>query len=282
MFSLQPLEPVDYLAIGHLTCDVTPGGLSLGGTVAYAALTAKALGLRVGVVTAWGAEIPLGLLAGMPLVSYPSERSTTFENAYSDQGRHQILHHTASALDYSIVPEAWRTASIVHLGPVAQEVEPDLVRRFPSAFIGVTPQGWMRGWDHTGRVQPTEWPEASFVLGNCGAAVISLEDVNGSEERVEELATHSRILAVTEGSLGARVYWNGDIRRFVPPDVEVRDATGAGDVFAAAFFTRLWTTRDPWEAARFATQLAAISVTRPGLEGIPTVEEIDECMVEVL
>jgi len=60
------------------------------------------------------------------------------------------------------------------------------------------------------------------------------------------------------------------------------DTTGAGDVFAAAFFFRLYTTRDPWEAARFATQLASISVSRPGLQGIPTQEEIQDCMAEVL
>lgn len=60
------------------------------------------------------------------------------------------------------------------------------------------------------------------------------------------------------------------------------DATGAGDIYAAAFFTRLYATRDPWEAARFATQLSAYSVTRTGLESIPTTAEIQECMVEVL
>ena len=54
-----------------------------------------------------------------------------------------------------------------------------------------------------------------------------------------------------------------------------------GDIFAAAFFVRLYTTRDPWEAARFATQLSAISITRPGFSGIPTPQEIEECMVEV-
>jgi sugar/nucleoside kinase (ribokinase family) len=82
--------------------------------------------------------------------------------------------------------------------------------------------------------------------------------------------------------LGARIYWNGDVRRFRAPQVQAVDETGAGDVYAAAFFARLLTTRDPWEAARFATQLASISVTRPGLEGIPTPEEIEACMVEVL
>ncbi len=60
------------------------------------------------------------------------------------------------------------------------------------------------------------------------------------------------------------------------------DSTGAGDIFAAAFFTRLYLTRDPWESARFANQIAAASVTRRGLEGIPTPEEIQEYLVEVL
>jgi sugar/nucleoside kinase (ribokinase family) len=60
------------------------------------------------------------------------------------------------------------------------------------------------------------------------------------------------------------------------------DPTGAGDIFAAAFFARLYTTRDPWEAGRFATHLAAFSVTRHGLEGVPTREEIDLCLTEIV
>ncbi|HAX70479.1 MAG TPA: hypothetical protein DCY14_12775, partial [Anaerolineae bacterium] len=60
------------------------------------------------------------------------------------------------------------------------------------------------------------------------------------------------------------------------------DATGAGDIFAAAFFARCVRTRDPWEAARFATQLASYSVTRVGLQGIPTPKEIEQCLMEVL
>ncbi|MCC7512789.1 MAG: hypothetical protein IT296_09070, partial [Anaerolineae bacterium] len=48
------------------------------------------------------------------------------------------------------------------------------------------------------------------------------------------------------------------------------------------FFTRLYATRDPWEAARFATLLASHSVARAGLDGIPTEQEIQSCLVEVL
>jgi sugar/nucleoside kinase (ribokinase family) len=59
------------------------------------------------------------------------------------------------------------------------------------------------------------------------------------------------------------------------------DSVGAGDIFAAAFFIRLFATHDPWKAARFATQVAAFSVTRYGLESIPTTEEIQHSLIEV-
>jgi sugar/nucleoside kinase (ribokinase family) len=282
MFNLSTLEPIDYLVIGHLTKDLTPDGPQIGGTALYASLTAQALGLRVGIVTAWGAELPLGPLRHIPIVSFPAERSTTFENINTETGRVQVIHHVAPRIDYHNIPDPWRQASIVHLGPVAQEVEPNLVRRFPTALICLTPQGWLRGWDEDGRVFTTEWPESTYTLQQAGATVISHEDISSDEKRIEEMAASCRVLVVTEGREGIRLYWNGDVRRFRSPDVEEIDTTGAGDIFAATFFTRLFTTRDPWEAARFATQLASISVTRSGLSGIPTSEEVKECMVEVL
>lgn len=281
MFQLMPIQAVDYLVIGHLTCDLTPDGPRLGGTAAYSARMAHALGLRVGIVTSWGGEFPLDMLADIPIVSFPAERSTTFEIEFTPDGRQFVLRSLAPSLDYYQIPQAWRSAPIVHLGPIADEVEPGLVRNFPSALLGVTPQGWLRSWDASGRVFPSEWPEADFVLQRAGAAVISVEDVQGDESRIDEMAASCRVLAVTEADAGARIYWNGDVRRFRSPLVREVDAVGAGDVFAACFFTRLYATRDPWEAARFATQLAAISVTRPGLEGIPSPEEIQSILVEI-
>jgi hypothetical protein len=282
MFSSLSPEPVDYLVIGHLTCDVTPNGLQVGGTASYSALTARALGLRVGIVTAWANEISLEPLSGIPVASFPTEKSTTFENLYNPAGRIQILHHVAPRLEYFMIPSAWRSPEIVHLGPVAQEVQPSLARHFPNALLAATPQGWLRQWDANGRVSPGEWPEATAVLPQLGAAVISVEDVQGDETRIEEMAACCPIFVVTEGACGARLYWHGDVRRFRAPEMDTLDATGAGDIFAACFFTRLYLTRDPWEAARFATQLASLSVTRAGLQGIPTPQEIESMTVEVL
>lgn len=281
-FSLNPLVPIEYLVIGHITCDITPNGLQPGGTAAYAALTAHALGLRVGIVSAHADEMPLNALAHLPMVTIPSECSTTFENRYTPQGRVQFLRNIAPPLGYHHIPDVWRNPRIVHLGPVAQDLEPDLARRFPNALLCVTPQGWLRGWDASGRVYPNEWLEASFVLNHTDCAVISVEDVQGDERRIEEMTSACPIFVVTEGAAGARVYWNGDVRRFRAPEMPEVDATGAGDIFAASFFVRYEQTRDPWEAARFATLLAANSVTRRGLSGVPTREEALACMVEVL
>jgi sugar/nucleoside kinase (ribokinase family) len=55
------------------------------------------------------------------------------------------------------------------------------------------------------------------------------------------------------------------------------DPTGAGDIFAAAFFVALQRVGDAWTAARFANCIAARSVTRAGLKSTPTPDEIVRC-----
>src|SRR5450759_385651 len=279
---LNYYQPIDYLVIGHITQDMTIQGPILGGTASYASLTAKALGLRVGIVTSIAPDVSLARLDGIQIHSVASEFSSTFENIYTSQGRIQYIYHVASNLDFSMIPDGWRDTPIIHLGPVAQEIEPNLVRRVPNSFVGLTPQGWLRTWDKQNKIHPCEWPEASFVLGNASAAVLSMEDVQGDESRIEEMASSIRILVVTEGASGCRLFWNGDLRRFRPPMKTEVDPIGAGDIFATAFFARLHTTRDPWEAARFATYLAANSVTRHGLEGVPTAQEVEQYSIEVI
>lgn len=283
MYRITPLEPVDYLIIGHLTRDLLPDGTRLGGTAAYSALTARALGLRVGVLTACEDCLSTPELdaAGVQVIGLRSDETTTFENKYTPNGRVQYLHQVAPSLDFSMIPEPWRTTPIIHLGPVAREVDPTLARAFPDSFVGLTPQGWMRSWNAAGEVSFAEWPEAAFVLQYANAAVMSIEDVRGNESIVEEMASSARVLVVTEGVNGCRLYWNGDVRRFRPPQMTETDPTGAGDIFAAAFFIRLANTRDPWEAARFATNLAAYSVLRYGLDGVPRPDEIQAVMTEV-
>jgi sugar/nucleoside kinase (ribokinase family) len=282
MFNLVSPEPVDYLVIGHVAHDLTPDGWRLGGTAAYSALTARALGMKVGILTAHGPETSLDALNDIPVITSDSPYSTTFENIYTEHGRVQYLRAQATRLDLDMVPLAWRNASVIHLGPIADEMDSAVPDWMSPTLLGVTPQGWMRSWDPEGRVSPAEWKDSESVLGKASAVVISREDVQGDDELIEHMAHQTQLLAVTEANDGCVLYWHGDRRRFRALKVHEADATGAGDVFAAAFFVRLLKTRDPWESARFATLIASRSVTRVGLAGIPTAEDIEECLMEVL
>ncbi|MBC8497089.1 MAG: ribokinase [Chloroflexi bacterium] len=268
MLNPAHFEAIDYLVIGHLSNDQTPDGPRLGGTAAFSSLTALALGLRVGIVTIWGEEIPLTPLQAIPIAAEIAPQSTCFENIQNPIGRQQFIHHIAQPISWGNIPEAWRAAPIVHLGPIAKEVETSLVKYFPDSHIYITAQGWLRDWDEAGLVFRSQWPEASFILPQVDAAVISVEDVAGDEKRIEEMAEISQVLVVTEGANGARVYWGDELRHFPAPLVDEVDSTGAGDIFASAFFVQLHQTGNPWIAAEFANHLAALSVAHPGLDGI--------------
>ncbi len=282
MQSLAVIEPVDYLLIGHVTQDVTPAGFRLGGTASYASLTAKAFGIRVGVVTACKDDLRLNELEGIHVWRKSSSNNSTFENIPSPAGRVQYIRAQAETISINDIPAAWRDAPIVHLGPIANEIDPDISECFPNSLLGVTPQGWLRQWDEDGLVSFYNWGNIGSVLKNANVAILSIEDICGDEDIIQEYAGSVPVLAVTEGARGARIYWNNDVRFIRPPKQQEVDSVGAGDIFAASFFIRYYQTRDPWEAARVATQIAARSVTRKTLAGIPTADEVQKILTEII
>ena len=235
---------------------------------------AHALGQRAGIVAAVSPDADLAALAGIPLAVQPAAVSTVFENRYTTAGRVQYLHHRTDDLRFEFVPVAWRAPQIVHLGPLAHDIDAGLLARFPNALRGITVQGWLRRWDAGGRVTRCAWPEAEAVLPAADVVVLSIEDVQGDWAAVEPWAKLTRILVVTEAERGATVFAAGTRRQFGAPRVAVVDPTGAGDMFAAAFLIFYQRTRDPWSAARFAIELASVSVTRAGLRGVPVSGEI--------
>ncbi len=278
----EPSAPIDYLVIGHIAKDLTPSGHRLGGTVSYAGLTASALGCRTAVVTACDSDLDLSPLAGLAYHTVRSAASTTFENIYGPQGRRQYLRAQAAPIPAIVIPAAWRSAPIVHVGPIAHEVPvetlADIIATAAAGsgpLVGLTPQGWLRQWDSTGRVRPAAWPEALSVLPQLGAVVFSIEDVQGDWQLVQRWAAITSTLVVTQGAQGCTVFTRGQPpKSFAPPSQIETDPTGAGDIFAAAFFIRLYESRDAYAAAHFANHVAARSVSRTGLAGVPTAAEV--------
>jgi sugar/nucleoside kinase (ribokinase family) len=265
---------VDYLAIGHVARDLKDNGYTLGGSVAYAGRTAFALGWDVGIVTSCVKSTNLDALDGIQIYKLLASESTTFENVYMEGSRKQILHSVSPNIELEAIPSYWKNARIVHLAPIANEVDQRLVHQFEGAFIGLTPQGWLRRWDNSGHVFQIGWETIEDVLQAADAAVISTEDLQGDESVAVEMAQLCPILALTRGSGGAIIYLNGEPNFIDAPQVEEVDPTGSGDIFAAAFFIQIQETGDPHEAGVMATHLASRSVTRPGVESVPNPSDI--------
>jgi pfkB family carbohydrate kinase len=268
----------DYLMLGHFTRDVLPDRTTVpGGTSLYAALTAQHLGRSVGVVSA-RAELPSDWPAAIQIVFHQSPTPPTFENIYTTHGRQQILHSASLPITVGAIPAEWRSAPVVHLGPVLGETPEELVFAFPDALLGVTPQGWMRIWNEPlpSPIIYRPWQPAPRVLERIDALVLSIEDVRGDEQLVMSYARHCPLVALTRGANGATLFICGE-PHYIPAFMAAeRDPTGAGDVFAATLFARLQEINDPLEAARYAAYVAALSVEGPGSSAIPSRIEIDE------
>ena len=283
MTQLTTPDPIDYLLIGHVTADLQADqSISLGGTASFSGLTAARLGHNVGLVTSCASDLALDPLVGIQKWVIPSEESTTFRNEGFGRTRVQHLYSSATRITSDHIPTAWRDCPLVHFGPIAAEIDPNIVELFPNALVCLTPQGWYRQADDAGLVRHVDWPEGLPLLTRADVVVLSIEDLRGDEQKVEELAGICPLLVVTESRDGARVFYRGELRYFSAPPVEMVEDTGAGDIFAACFFHRFHITRDPWEATRFAVQLSACSVARRRLASIPTLEEIELAKNQIL
>jgi hypothetical protein len=267
----------EYLIIGHVTRDLIDEGFSLGGTAVYCALLAQRLGIQTAIFTACDDRLDLEILEGVRIHNQGSVGTTTFKNQYSSSGRTQRLHHRASELDISLLPPGWNKARIVHLAPVIGEVSLDAGKYFQESSVFYSLQGWLRKWDKEGIVSPAPFPDPDQDCFHPQGAFLSIEDVGFERSQLDLLIHCFPLLIFTLGQDGAEIYQKG-VMTPIPatPAVEI-DPTGAGDIFAAAFIIeKVMKGKSVAESARTAAQLAALSVTRPGLEGVPSIKEIQE------
>jgi ribokinase len=123
-------------------------------------------------------------------------------------------------------------------------------------------------WNHVAWFTPNE-TEAAFFLGN---------ESKPEDAAKQLLARGLRGVVLKRGAEGAYVAVAGGDAAWVPAfPVQAIDTVGAGDCFNGAFAAALLEDNDPWQAARFASAAAAISVTRRGAQAsMPSRTEVDE------
>lgn len=275
----------DYLLIGHVTADLTPQGRVAGGTVSYAVRTAHAFGLRVAVVTSTLPDDPV-LDEIRPyaheLIVLPAAETTTYENLYTDEGRVQYVRGVAAPIEPGDIPEHFRQAKLVHLAPIAGEINPSVAALFaPEATVLLTLQGWLRRWGADGRVHFRHWFDPA-ALQHMDVVVFSEEDILESPQMEQEFHGAVEHLFVTRAEKGGTHYHWGTPRPFSTPSVQVVSPTGAGDVFATSLLASLHPLAQDFEkATQVASSLAANAVTRIGLMSAPTPAEVAAALAGV-
>jgi sugar/nucleoside kinase (ribokinase family) len=276
-------QALDYLLIGHATADLTPAGRLLGGTVSFAARTLKAFDMRVGVLTSAASNEPL-LDELTPYLAekiiLPADSTSTFENIYTPEGRIQYIRGVASKITRQDIPASWLSTPLVHLAPLTDEVDPQIALDFPDATVMLTLQGWLRRWDADGRVRFKRWFDPA-ILEHIDIVVFSEEDIVEAPELEAEFAQAVQHLFVTRAEHGGTYYHYGEAMNYDTPRVELVHPTGAGDVFAASLLAGFHLLGDITLATHLAAHLAAISVTRVGLESAPTAEEVKLALSQV-
>lgn len=277
----------DFLVIGHVVQDLIEGDAKgswrLGGTASYAALLAARLGLRVAVLTATSPDLPLAdALPGVEAVRARGERTTQIRNLYEGGRRRQYIPQRAASLTPSALPDEWRSAPIVLLGPVAGEVDGALAGCFPSSLVGLSAQGWLRrigaaaSGGQVSPVAPGRW-RAGPLLRSARALFVSDEDLAPAQApaALQRWSGLVETLAFTHGERGAEVCHRGEWRRIDAFPARSVDPTGAGDVFAAAFLISLHEAGDVWQASRFAACAASFAVEGEGTTSIPDRQQIE-------
>ncbi|MFP4005523.1 MAG: carbohydrate kinase family protein [Candidatus Hadarchaeia archaeon] len=289
---------LDSVIVGHATVDVNvhPQGIVeniLGGAPTYAGFAMTKLNKEVGIVSKIGKDFPdyfpplfskFGLNTEGILTT--SGMTTKFENRYSeDDERNQIVQEVADSISPADIPEQYMNARSFYLSPVADEIPPETILKL-SKTEGVTmldPQGIFREIGDSGAIEIKKPSSLSEYFKEVDIVKMSSDefrtfDKPGSEVLRDIVDMGPEIAILTLGEDGCRILFDEDITHVDGFDVDVKDLTGAGDVFGAAFLSEYLESKNPLKAARFANAAAALKIEYKGPTGFPSRDEVRELL----
>ncbi len=139
------------------------------------------------------------------------------------------------------------------------------------------PEAWRgQSRDEIVKVQLQACSAADIVLMNREEAMLvtALEDPGAAAEAIARRGPE--LVVVTAGDEGATVFADGHVHHVPARSVSVVYDIGAGDAFHAGLLAAHLRGRDPLAAARFASDAAALRISREASAPNPTFDEVEE------
>ena len=296
----------DLVVIGHLLkeriifADGREIGPVLGGPAAYSSVAAAQAGLKVGLVSVIGRDMPDDLLdvfgeAGVDMQGVQKDdRGTENRLVYDNAGNKRLeFLNKARLLKVGDIPEAYLDARMLLICPIDYEVPLSLLEELlpHNADMAVDLGGYGGASSQAGRLSMQE------KLCYLDEIIPCFKLVKGSREDVQSLFEGNKpadegflaemaekgvpLSIVTQGSAGALVQEGGEISRIPSFTGNAIDTTGAGDSWFGAFLAEYIRGRNACEAAVFASAFASIMVERSGgvsLRRMPARDEVEKRM----
>lgn len=282
------MQNLDWVAIGHLIKETIKFphktiGPVLGSPAAYSSVAAARLGVKAGIITKVGKDIPQDLLkslleAGVDTTGLKVEGEDTTTNLLSyDASGNKRFRYLKKAPDilFNDIPRSYLAAKIFYICPINYEVSLETIRDIHSLDKVVAMD--LGGW---GGAASTTHPKGEKDYDILKELVKYLHIVKASTEDCQYLF-HSREIPANEVphlfvEWGAKIGIvtlgkNGSIvadkkRQLRVPALSsnVIDCTGAGDVYSAGFLAEYLRTKNVEKSALFASATASLVIEDSG------------------
>jgi sugar/nucleoside kinase (ribokinase family) len=272
----------------------------LGGPAAYASMVIPLLQSNTQCITSIGKDFPEGYLLYLNSIhNYglkieTSEKTTRFLHEIHPNKRTLYLLDQAQALDNSLF--LLEGGKMCLLSPVFEEIS-----RFSAdwskdnhEWVGIDVQGFARRKDDSGKIY--SYFDRSFfnyLIQKNDFVKFSLNEAKNftkqtSFKNILDKLPKNNVQIVTLGNQGIIYSDNGQFFKLNAPKQEVKDPTGAGDVFITAFLIKYLETEELDFSLSFGMAIAAEKVQYSEIQILPKknylkiAEEILETKKEIL
>ncbi|MBD3403755.1 ribokinase [candidate division GN15 bacterium] len=227
----------------------------------------------------------------------PSDETGGFSLIYYDAYGNRTLDllGKAAVID-ELDPSLYAASDAVLIGPILKEVPFDLIKEIRRNFDGLfvcDPQGLLRGVDSDGRIyhEKPDGLEEVFALfdvvkpneleGKVLTGIDCREDPYEAAKIIKSWGP--KLVIVTLAELGSVIY-DGETFIDIPPyEIDLVDATGAGDTYMAGFtFEYLKTNGDLRTSGCYASCTSSIMIEQVGPEFTMSEQAIRERQKKLL
>ena len=257
----------------------------LGSPTAYASVAAGRLGMGTGVVTKIGTDLSPDFLKAFEEASVDIRgikvegRSTTHSLLIYDELENKIILYPKKAppLLFEDIPQEYLDAEIIYICPMDHDVPLETIKALYRQGITLAADiggyGGAHSTKHPGEKEKKTRRTIGELIKHFHIVKASSEDCRhlfGAKESIEEemaelmVKLGADISIVTLGEKGSIISSKKRTFRMPAFSSQVKDCTGAGDVYMAGFLVEYLRTKDVWKSALFASATASIVIEGTG------------------